>query len=123
VPATTPTPQFSGVPAASLTVDKGVVSGGGKTVLIENIIAADMRDGFGVCVLDPHGDLTRQVIARLPDGHADRVQLFDLHDPQRLPTINPLWVPSEPSEGVEVARAVRSAITRYISAGRVNGSN
>jgi hypothetical protein len=47
--------------------------GTGESGLIENLIVQDMKQGFGVCVLDPHGELIEHIIARLdarrePDG-------------------------------------------------------
>jgi energy-coupling factor transporter ATP-binding protein EcfA2 len=42
-------------------------SGSGKSNLLENLIVTDIVQGnFGVCLFDPHGDLLRNVIARIP---------------------------------------------------------
>jgi hypothetical protein len=68
-------------------------------------------------VLDPHGDLTRHVLAVLPDDAAERVRLFDITDPAALPTINPLWLPPQPNpSAAAVARAVRSAAVTAVFA-------
>src|SRR5437588_9101993 len=42
-------------------------TGTGKTGLIENCIIQDIKQGLGVGLLDPHGDLTDAVLSRLPD--------------------------------------------------------
>ena len=42
-------------------------TGTGKTGLIENLIIQDIKQGLGVGLLDPHGDLTNAVLSRLPD--------------------------------------------------------
>jgi hypothetical protein len=42
-------------------------TGTGKTGLIENFIIQDIKQGLGVGLLDPHGDLTNAVLSRLPD--------------------------------------------------------
>lgn len=100
-----------GATVASLMTHGYIVgpSGTGKTTLLTRLILELVDAGVAAVVLDPHGDLTRQVLSRLPDAAADRVRLFDLQDPVRLPTLNPLWVPPGPPERTEVARAVRSA--------------
>ena len=41
-------------------------NGTGKTGLIENLVVQDIHQGLGVGVLDPHGDLTQTILARLP---------------------------------------------------------
>jgi hypothetical protein len=42
-------------------------TGTGKTGLIENLIIQDIKQGLGVGLLDPHGDLTDAVLSRLPE--------------------------------------------------------
>jgi len=37
-------------------------SGTGKTTLLRNMVALDIHAGRGVSVLDPHGDLVRDII-------------------------------------------------------------
>src|SRR5690349_936822 len=41
-------------------------TGTGKTGLVENLIIQDIKQGLGVGLLDPHGDLTNAVLSRLP---------------------------------------------------------
>lgn len=85
-------------------------SGTGKTSLLTRLVLELARAGTAAVVLDPHGDLTRQVLARLPDDAADRTVLFDLTDTSNIPTLNPLWLPTcEDDGGAMLARAVRSA--------------
>lgn len=91
-------------------------SGTGKTTLLTRLVLDLAASGTAGVVLDPHGDLVRQVLGRLPDAHTGRVSLLDLADPDRLPTINPLWVPPDPPGGVAVARAVRSAAVTAVFA-------
>lgn len=54
--------------------------GMGKTGLVENLIVEDMKQGLGVCLLDPHGDLTQAVLSRVPDHREQDVILLDLLD-------------------------------------------
>ena len=85
-------------------------SGTGKTTLLTRLVLSLVETNTAAVVLDPHGDLVRQVLARLPEDAADGVDLFDLADPDALPTVNPLWTdPALPPVQAAVARAVRSA--------------
>ena len=60
-------------------------TGTGKTTLLLNLICQDMtRQGVGgyegVCVLDPHGDFTTDILKRVPRERRDDVILFDPTD-------------------------------------------
>jgi len=55
-------------------------TGTGKSTLLVNMILQDIRAGEGVCLLDPHGDITTDVLARVPRSRRDDVILFDPAD-------------------------------------------
>lgn len=55
-------------------------SGTGKSTLLLNLICQDIEQGQGLAVLDPHGDLIDQILARLPKERFDDVVLFDPSD-------------------------------------------
>ncbi|PKO18699.1 hypothetical protein CVU37_04755 [candidate division BRC1 bacterium HGW-BRC1-1] len=55
-------------------------SGTGKSTFLLNLIMQDIERGEGVAVLDPHGDLIDQVLARLPEKRFDDVVLVDPSD-------------------------------------------
>lgn len=57
-------------------------TGTGKSTLLLNMIYQDMRKrgpmGYeGLCVLDPHGDFTEDIMALVPEDRVDDVILFD----------------------------------------------
>ena len=52
----------------------------GKSTLLLNLIAQDMNAGRGVCLIDPHGDLAHDVLARVPEERADDALYLDLSD-------------------------------------------
>src|SRR5437867_12732028 len=52
-------------------------NGTGKSTLLEHLIVQDIEAGMGVCLLDPHGDLTNAVIARCPKHRIDDVILLN----------------------------------------------
>lgn len=56
--------------------------GVGKSTLLLHLILDDVKAGRACCVLDPHGDLIRAILERLPDDEATlcRVMLFDPAD-------------------------------------------
>lgn len=65
-------------------------TGMGKTTLLENMIVQDIRDGKGVCVIDPHGDLAEKVLAKVPRERAEDVIYFDPGDTERPMAFNML---------------------------------
>jgi hypothetical protein len=56
-------------------------SGTGKSTLLQQMILQDIESGRGVAVLDPHGDLVDEVLARIPEHRVEDVVLFDPSDP------------------------------------------
>src|SRR6266568_1383279 len=54
-------------------------NGTGKTGLIENLILQDIDQGLGVGLLDPHGDLTNAILAKMTKREDD-VILLDIQD-------------------------------------------
>jgi hypothetical protein len=63
-------------------------SGVGKSFLMGNMAIQDVREGKGVCVIDPHGDLVDDVLDRVPKERADDVVLFDPADVERPMGLN-----------------------------------
>ena len=58
-------------------------SGTGKSVLLENMIVQDIKNGEGVCLIDPHGDLVEAVLEQVPSERAEDVILFNPADTER----------------------------------------
>lgn len=55
-------------------------SGTGKSTFLLNLLTQDIEAGRGVGLLDPHGDLIDEVVARIPDNRRHDVILFDPAD-------------------------------------------
>ena len=55
-------------------------TGTGKTTFDLNLILSDIRHGFGVCLIEPYGDLTKNVIAAMPEERLKDVLYLDLVD-------------------------------------------
>lgn len=55
-------------------------TGMGKSTLLENMIFSDIKNGRGVAVVDPHGDLADHVLDFVPSHRTNDVILFDPSD-------------------------------------------
>ena len=55
-------------------------SGSGKSNLLLQLLLEDAGQGGGLALLDPHGDLVDDFLARLPESRAEDVLLFDPAD-------------------------------------------
>ena len=51
-------------------------SGSGKSTLLTNVIKQDLEAGAGFAVVDPHGDLVEDVLARVPSETNRRCDLL-----------------------------------------------
>ena len=70
-------------------------SGTGKSTLLVSMMLDDIEHGYGVAVLDPHGDLVDELLARIPEHRHDDVILFDPSDPDTIVGWNILGAGSE----------------------------
>jgi hypothetical protein len=52
-------------------------TGTGKSTLLLNLAVQDIREGKGVCVIDPHGDLVDGILDRFPEERIEDLILFD----------------------------------------------
>lgn len=65
-------------------------TGVGKSYLMANMALQDIREGQGVCVVDPHGSLVEDILARLPSERLHDVVIFDPSDTDRPIGLNML---------------------------------
>ncbi|WP_163511214.1 type IV secretory system conjugative DNA transfer family protein [Fodinicola acaciae] len=63
-------------------------TGVGKSTLLANLALQEADAGRGIAVLDPKGDLVRDILDRLPASCGDRLVLIDPDDEAALPAIN-----------------------------------
>lgn len=63
-------------------------TGTGKTTFFENMIDQDIRDGKGVCFIDPNGDAIESIMSKIPKERAEDVILFDPSDTERPVGLN-----------------------------------
>ncbi|HZD37389.1 MAG TPA: hypothetical protein VE664_01985, partial [Actinomycetes bacterium] len=65
-------------------------TGAGKSSLICNLVLDDLAAGRGVVVIDPKGDLVRDLLERLPERAARKLVLLDPDERQAPPALNVL---------------------------------
>ncbi len=67
-------------------------TGTGKSTTLLNLAVQDILTGDGVAVMDPHGDLARDIAGRIPKERADDVIYFNPADTERPMGLNILEV-------------------------------
>ena len=88
-------------------------TGTGKTTLLQTMILHDIREGHGVCVIDPHGDLFRQLLGKIPKERTEDVIIIDPNDTDFPVGLNLLECDS-PEQRFFVAHEVSEIITRLM---------
>lgn len=79
-------------------------TGTGKSNLLAHMIVDDIERGHGVTVLDPHGELVADVLARVPASRVDDVVWIDLGDTTCSVPMNPLHLPMLPEVEYQIER-------------------
>jgi len=67
-------------------------TGTGKSTLIANMAISDMRNRKGLCVIDPHGDLSEILLNYIPSFRVNDVIYLDPSDSKHAFSLNPLDV-------------------------------
>lgn len=70
-------------------------TGTGKSELLQDMAIQDIKEGKGVCVIDPHGDLIENIIRYIPSERAEDVIYFDPGDLERPMGLNLLEAKDE----------------------------
>lgn len=65
-------------------------TGTGKSNFLKNLIRQDIQNGEGMCVIDPHGELTEYALGFVPDARIEDVVYFDPGDTARPMGMNML---------------------------------
>lgn len=70
-------------------------TGTGKSEFLKDMIMQDIRNGEGLAVIDPHGDLIDDILFLIPPKRAEDVILFDPSDTKRPMGLNMLDAQTE----------------------------
>ncbi|MCX6766282.1 MAG: type IV secretion system DNA-binding domain-containing protein [Candidatus Moranbacteria bacterium] len=65
-------------------------TGTGKSTMMEEMVKQDIKNGKGVCVIDPHGEFVDHVLECVPKERAEDVIYFDPADMERPYGLNML---------------------------------
>lgn len=65
-------------------------TGTGKSTLIENMVVSDIKDGNGVTLIDPHGDLAETILSLIPRERIKDVIYFNPADIDFPIAFNPM---------------------------------
>ena len=65
-------------------------TGSGKTTLLRNLIVQHLAAGDGVGLIDPHGDLSEELLNHFPPSRADDLVYFNPADVEHPIGFNPL---------------------------------
>lgn len=65
-------------------------TGTGKSEFLKSMVMQDIKNGQGLALIDPHGDLIEDILPLIPPNRAEDVILFDPSDTQRPMGLNML---------------------------------
>lgn len=65
-------------------------TGTGKSTMLKNMIIQDIKNGDGVCFIDPHGNDVQDILAHIPPERYDDVIYFDPSNTDRPMALNML---------------------------------
>ncbi len=65
-------------------------TGTGKSTLIENMVISDIKTGYGLALIDPHGDLAEDILNYIPQTRVNDVIYFNPADTEYPVPFNPL---------------------------------
>jgi hypothetical protein len=81
-------------------------TGVGKSELLKQMILQDIKEGKGIGVIDPHGDLIEDILQMIPPERAEDVILFDPSDTERPMGLNMLEAQTEQEKHYVVSSIV-----------------
>lgn len=81
-------------------------TGTGKSTLIANMIINDMRNNKGLCIIDPHGDLSEIILNYVPSFRVNDVVYLDPSDPKYAFSFNPLEIKNQHQKELVVSGIV-----------------
>ncbi len=70
-------------------------TGSGKSELMRSMAIQDIKNGEGLCVVDPHGDLIEGILPHIPKERMDDVILFEPFDTEHPMGLNILEINEE----------------------------
>lgn len=81
-------------------------TGVGKTEIMKYMSVQDIKNGEGLCIIDPHGDFIEDVLPHVPKERAEDVILFEPFDIDRPMGLNMLEVTGEEQKDFAVQEMI-----------------
>lgn len=75
-------------------------TGVGKSKFMQSLMISDIKQGKGISVIDPHGDLIEEIIQHIPESRMKDVVMFDPTDEEFPFCFNPLDVKATESKQI-----------------------
>ncbi|GHO98376.1 hypothetical protein KSF_084240 [Reticulibacter mediterranei] len=91
------------------------VQGSGKTSILTNIGIEQMWEGDSVIVLDPTGDMIRDIISRMPKDRIKDTYLFSIKE-YKTPFMMSVFSPPEQTKGVKLLELQQGTRNQIIAA-------
>lgn len=92
-------------------------TGTGKSTLLTNMVVDDIRQGKGVSIIDPHGDLIEKILSLIPKERIDDVIIFDPSDRFRPLGLNMLeYDLNRPEEKTFIVNEMQSIFNKLFLA-------
>lgn len=92
-------------------------TGVGKSSILQNMIVQDIKDGAGVCYIDPHGKDVIDILSQVPEERIDDVIYFDPSNLERVIGLNMLEYDSNfPEQKTFVVNELFSMFKKLYSA-------
>jgi len=88
-------------------------TGTGKSSILSTMARQDVRSGKGLAILDPHGDLAKELVWYIPKTRADDVVFFDPGDLSRPMGLNMLEAANDDEKQTVVADATNIMIKLF----------
>jgi hypothetical protein len=89
-------------------------TGTGKSTSMINMIISDIREGKGVCYIDPHGqDLMEHVLPYIPKERAEDVIIFDASDTERPIGLNLFTAKTQEEKDFVIQEAIAMLYRLY----------
>ncbi len=88
------------------------ITGTGKSTLILNMIVQDMAAGHGLTLLDPHGDLADDALARVPPSRQGDVIYLDFGDEEYPPGFD-IYAAPQSDSAVAQSRQITSSVSAF----------
>mgnify|MGYP001237378954 CR=1 FL=1 len=92
-------------------------TGTGKSNYMKSLVIQDIQAGAGVCMIDPHGNDIRDIIASIPPERADDLVYFDPSNLERVIGLNMLeFDPQKPEQKTFVVNELFSIFKKLYGA-------